>query len=311
MARRKPHVPKVLHPPQEEVDTLREKLVAHYKAFPGFSGDPLAKADWAIEASRKGWANCPKTFEKRVRTKAKMHHAGGANLRNRGELTSQKASREGAIEAAIDSADPLHQPAIEEVIDHIGRDKVLRALKAPDKKFWKQREKYYRREFEFNSSSDFTLLIEVISNELKIAKIHEMEFEELERAPDSDKGIEGPDPQKLLALSKMTSEAHKQLADSLKSLGVTRDQRRDELENADGDISSLSLSLDKKLAAVAAVQEADRVEEEAGLKRKYLRGDVHDIGLDRAIHNRIPNADEVAEIISESGIHSEDDPGAS
>jgi hypothetical protein len=187
----------------------------------------------------------------------------------------------------------------------------LRSLRAPDKRFWKQREDYYRREFDFNSSSDFSLLIEVISNEIKIHKIHEMEFAELEKTIDPEDDESGPDPQKLLALSKMTAEAHKQLQDSLKALGVTRDQRKEELESGEGDIASLSLSLDKKERAREALAAAYAEEEQAGLRRKYLRGDVYEVGLERAIHNRTPEGDEAAEIIKESGIRLEDDQNAS
>jgi len=314
MAKKKREVPpiKVLNPSPEQMAFYREHLIKHYSALPGFKGDPIAKTSEVLEACKTGWAFCPNTFEERVRTKAKWRHSGGGNLRTWGELTASKASREMAIRAEYDEAmgPPPLQPALEEVIDHIGRDKIIKTLCTADKKFWRQRERYYRREFEFNSSSDFALLIEVISNELKINKIHEMEFEELERKPDPDRGIEGPDPQKLLSFSRMVSEAHKQLQDSLKALGVTRDQRKDELDAADGDIASLSISLDKKIKAQEALEAVYAEEEEAGLRRKFLRGDVYDVGLPRAIHNKIPNAEEIAEIVEESGIMGEEEDGS-
>lgn len=299
--------PEILDPSQEEIENAKEELVAHYRLLPGFNGDPIQKTHEVIEACKVGWRNCPKTFGERIRVKAKVRHAGGANLRNWGEAKSAEAAGEAAIEQKLNLADPLEEKsanqasAIEEIIDHIGRDKILRHLNSADRKFWKQREKYYRVEFEFNSSSDFALLLEVISNEIKIQKIHEMEFQELERKPDAD-GENGPDPQKLLAFSKMTAEAHKQLQDSLRSLGVTRDQRKGELESGDGDIASISITLDRKLAARAAVEEAYKVEEDAGLRRKQLRGDVYDAGLPRAVHNRVPDVEEIQDLIKEAGI---------
>lgn len=294
--------PVVLNPLQHEVDEAREALIQHFTHLPKFEGDPIEKANHVIEACRIGWRNAPKTFFERVRTKAKFRHAGGANLRSYGQMTATKAAGDLAIADTANKYLPRLPPS-EEIIDHLGREKILRTLKPHDKKFWRQREEYYRREFEFNSSSDFTLLIEVISNELKISKVHQMEFEELEKIPVKDDPTTGPDPQRLLAFSKMTAEAHKQLQDSLKALGVTRDQRKAELDTSDGDLASLSMSLDKKLKMEEAIDAAHREEENEGLKRKYLRGDVYVVeGLPRAIHNRIPDSEETAEIIKESGI---------
>lgn len=306
---RKPAAPPLLlNPLKEEVDEAREALIIHFTHLPKFDGDPLEKANQVIEACRLGWTNAPKTFFDRIRQKAKFRHSGGANLRSWGEMNAQRASREPGIEQSLEKVEPRQLPQwapSEQIFDHLGREKILRALKAGDKKFWKQRERYYRNEFDFNSSSDFTLLIEVISNELKIAKVHQMEFEELEKTPVKGDPMSGPDPQRLLAFSKMTSECHKQLGDSLKSLGVTREQRKDELDTGDGNIASLSLSLDKKEKTKEAIERAWSEEEQAGLRRKYLRGDVYNAGLDRAIHNMIPDSDEIEEIIKESGINVE------
>jgi hypothetical protein len=297
--------PIVINPLQSEVDEAREVLIQHFTHLPKFEGDPIAKANEVIEACRVGWMNSPKTFYERIRQKAKFRHSGGANMMTWAEVNSVEASKDIAIAQQFDKNSPRPLPRLlpsEEIIDHLGREKILRALNNADKKFWKQRENYYRREFDFNSSSDFTLLIEVISNELKIAKIHQMEFEELEKKPVANDPMSGPDAQKLLALSKMTIDAHKQLQESLKALGVTRDQRKEELDMSDGDLASLSMSLDKKLRAQTAIDAANREEEELGLRRKYLRGDVYNAGLERAIHNQIPQSEEIAEIIKESGI---------
>jgi hypothetical protein len=156
-------IPEYIEPPPAVIEEYKEKLVKHYQGMPKYKGDPLAKASQVIEACKAGWPFAPKTFEKRIYTKSHMGHPGANNLRTYGEVRAEKAAHDRAIEARYEEATEFAErtPAIEKVIDHLGREKFLKGLKLPDKKFFRQREAYYRREFEFNSSSDFSLLLEV------------------------------------------------------------------------------------------------------------------------------------------------------
>jgi hypothetical protein len=291
--------PEELHPSEEEIEKTRDALIHYYTHIPKFKGDPIAKATDVIEKCKKGWRNGPNSFKQRIRAKSKMGTDVASHLRNWGELNSAKAAPERAIEQQMEEAFPLPKPHLEEAIDHAGRDAMLKSLAPKDRKFFKQREKHYRKEFSFNSSSDYALLMEVIADEIKIQKIHELEFEELE--------LVEPDPARLLNFSKMSSEAHMRLERSQRALGVTRDQRKDELDEGDADLASLSMSLDKKIKAIAAKEALDKEEEDAGLNRKYLRGDVYPIkGLPRAAHNLLPEMADIDEIIEDAGIHVEE-----
>jgi hypothetical protein len=292
--------PEELDPPEAEIERLREELVKFYRNWPKFAGDPIEKSYQIIEQCKKGWVNCPRTFEMRVRTKAGLRNKAMANLMNWGEANSAKAARERAIEQQMNKAFPVPKSNLEQEIDHAGRAVMLKMLNVNDRKFFKQRERYYRKEFDFNSSSDYALLVEVIMDELKIQKIHKMEMAELEKVD--------PSSERLLRYSKMVTEAHTRLAKSQQALGVTRDQRKDELEDAESNLASISVSLDKKIKAMAAKEAAYAEEEEAGLNRKFLRGDVYPVeGLDRAVHNLMPEATIVDELIADAGILTEEE----
>jgi hypothetical protein len=114
---------------------------------------------------------------------------------------------------------------------------------------------------------------------------------------------EKPSPQALSAIAKMINDAHARLQASMKNLGITRDQRKDELNKKVGDIASIAINLDRKKKLQEKIEEVWKREELEGLERKARRGDVYYVeGLDRPIHDQIPEMTEIDEILKESGI---------
>lgn len=299
--KRKVTPPKALNPSEKLVEEACELLIEHYSHRPKFRGDPILKANEVIEQCKKGWYACPRTFQERVRTK--LGYNGAGNLRNYGEQNAEKAAIGARLEKMMDEAedspykgqkDINKKTAYENAIDEAGRIAFTKGLDKEEKSFFTDREKIYRKEFKFNSSADFSLLFEVIAAELRVRKIHQMEFEEL-RKP-------SPDQNKLLAYSKMINEANMNLDRAQKSLGITREQRKDELDRGAGDISSLSVQFDKKKKLIKAREEAMKEEELSGLDRKWRRGDVfHVDGLSRPVHNRIPQLKDIDQILKEAG----------
>lgn len=296
-------LPEPINPPIEELEAERERILEFYTNLPKFTGDPIAKTNEVLESCKVGWRNAPHSFKTRVDFKIKnvgrMQNWGA----NRKKEKAEEVQRENIINEAIDIQEKQNEPEkkktkLDEYIDtQLGRAAIVSSLSEKDRKFFEQRERYYRSEFEFNNSSDFSLLIEVIADELKIQKIHEMEFEELKQ--------DIPSHGKLMGLSKMVTEAHQRLERSLRGLGVTRDQRKDELDKAEGDITQLVIQYEKKKQAIDLLEKEQKQEEDEGLRRKYLRGDVYPTeGLERALHNRIPEGLEARKIIEEAGIQS-------
>lgn len=289
--------PEYLNPTVEEMEKARLEVIDFYANLPGFKGDPIEKAEETLEGARKGWRNAPKTFENRIRAKIRTVQNSRDWAVHKNKESADKSLRETKLTQALTIIDEEpKKDALEKYLDtHLGRESILSNMMDRDRKFFEQRERYYRGEFEFNSSSDYALLIEAIMDELKIQKIHEMELNELK--------ANNPRHDKLLGLSRMVTEAHMRLEKALRSLGVTRDQRGAELSKAEGDITALVLAYEKKKDAIQIIEAEQNIEEQEGLRRKYLRGDVYPIeGLPRALHNRIPEGVEMQKIIEEAGI---------
>lgn len=298
-------LPEPLTPSSDEVEIQRERILEFYTNLPKFTGDPIAKTNEVLESCKKGWRNSPLTFEGRVSFKInnikRVKNWGHKRKKEKAEEIARENIITDAMELQKDQNSDKEKSSLDKYIDtQLGRSAILGSLSEKDRRFFEQRERYYRTEFEFNNSSDFSMLLEVIADELKIQKIHEMEFEELKE--------DNPRQDRLLGFSRMVTDAHQRLERSLRGLGVTRDQRKDELNKAEGDIAQLVLAYEKKKQAIELIEKEYKTEEDEGLRRKFLRGDVYPVdGLERALHNRIPDSSEAAKLIEEAGIQSLDE----
>jgi hypothetical protein len=174
------------------------------------------------------------------------------------------------------------------VLSQLGRDQILKKLKSPDRRFWMARERYYRQEFDFNESSDFALLMELLSDELEHKRIIDMR-------------LACDDPDSMAALSRSATECFNRMEKALKALGITREQRKDELDTGDGDIASLSMSLDQKKKQLAIIKTLDMEERNDYSAKKYAQGDTFPVeGLPRPLHNRVPEMKEILRIEKEA-----------
>lgn len=301
MARRDLSLPKVIVPTESVERQTRNFLRDHYSHVSKYKKNPELiedKIEQVIDKAKNGWRNAPQSWDLRIKMLARSHHRED-HRRSWGAAKAEKKAKELVlVETLEDFQEEEESMALPSAERQFSRDQMIRKLSPNDKKFFRQREAFYKREFDFNDSSDYALLMEVVMSEIKIQKLHRMEMDIMRHPKDVDTVA-------LANISKILSESHAMLERSLKGLGVTRDQRKDELDAADGDLAVLGMSLDKKLAAKEAQAKLHAQEEDEGLDRKYLRGDVYmEKGIQRPLHNRIPEDSEIDDIIKDAGIKS-------
>ncbi len=287
MANRKLKAPTVFDPPEAEIAEWREKLVAYYANMPGFTGDPIEKATSIIQTAKTGWRNCPDSFEGRLLMKSKMKRGARDNLVSRGVRRREEGAKPLAVEKEYEET---HGKAEKQVIeDHLGLSDLLKKLPVPDRKFFKQRWAFYNKEFDINSSSDYALLMEVVVDELEQKRIAQARL-----------GCDPTDHDTLSVLSKTASECLTRLERSLKSLGVTREQRKDEMDDSAESVAEVAVLLDKKLKRQKTRHRMETEEEIEMQRVKFSRNDTHPVeGIERPLHNRIPDMKEILKITAE------------
>lgn len=133
-----------------------------------------------------------------------------------------------------------------------GYDPIFRSLTEEEIIFWKKRRKVYVDDFAFNSSSDESLLRqvlfeEIINNRCMIERLHKHSDAEVEEK---------------------INNSSKRLIDALKHLGISRSKRTDLIDKQGGDIASLSMSFDKKLKNAEIIKENWKKEEEDYIRIK-------------------------------------------
>lgn len=284
MPNRKLKNPTQFEPSETEISEWRERLVSYYANMPSFNGDPIEKATSIIEAAKVGWRNCPDNFEGRIIMKSKMKKKWKDTLVPRGVARREEGAQEAILEQEYIET---HGRAEQKVIDdHIGLNDLLKRLPAADRKFFKQRWKYYNKEFDINSSSDYALLMEICVDELEQKRIAQARL-----------SCDPSDHDTLSILSKTASECLTRLERSLKALGVTREQRKDEMDDSAESIAEVSLLLDRKLKRQEARHRMELEEEKDMLQIKYNKNDTYPVpGLVRPLHNRIPDMAEILKL---------------
>jgi hypothetical protein len=291
MSNRRLKQPVQFEPSDELIAEWRSKLVEYYGNMPGFTEDPIEKATSIIEAAKSGWRNCPDSFEGRILMKSKMRGKARSGLVPRGVRQREKGAEEKSIEQQYEETHGKTERKI--IDDHIGLSSILKILPVADKKFFKQRWTFYNTEFDINSSSDYALLMEVVVDELEQKRIVEARLK-----------CDATDHDTLSTLSKTASECLVRLEKSLKALGVTREQRKDEMEEDAESVATLSLQLDKKKKKKAARQRMEKEEEQDMQLVKFNRNDTYPVeGIERPLHNRIPDMKEIVKITQEAKIH--------
>lgn len=235
----------VLVPKEYELDIVINGLKEFYKNNPHFlKGGITATQQIAnvIEECKKGWPCASKTFIKRVEWKTKWNTASLAT-RFDSEDTYFNA-KQVQLQKDLKSAD-------KDLFPGVSASDLRKTLQPEERKFWQEREAFYKKEFEFNLSSDWSLLLQVLLEELTQYRLVRR------RMIDPFDDIEFP-----------LSESYKRLINAQKALGITREQRENSANETEGNIAQASVLYEEKIKFIEKIRTRDQIEEMAMMAKK-------------------------------------------
>ena len=172
--------------------------------------EAMSKIAEVFQQVEKGWNHAPSDIDTRIQMKTGLAWKSHGNL-----VPIRGKGKEGKIE--IDEKN--------EVASY-----VYQYLSTKEKEWWAKRIIEYSKDFEFNDSSDKPLLTQLLVEEILQRRLFIKQLKE-----------------KDLNLSKEIESSLKRVTDIQVKLGITREQRSGALDNIDGNVADLSLSLNKKL----------------------------------------------------------------
>lgn len=166
-----------------------------------------------------GWKRCPKDFQQRIRLKSGWDSPNRA----RKSASIQDKSKD-------NSKDVRNNTSLQ----------ILEFLTEDEQKFFDGRIKEYIRDFDFNSSSDMPLVErlvveEIMHKRLTILQLDIISGKRLKNNINAD------------AVTSSLNDVHKRMIDLQKQLGISRQQRADELNKGAHSIAEMSYALDEKL----------------------------------------------------------------
>lgn len=228
-----------LEPTSLELEKVRTGLTEFYKANPQFLKNQTIdeKIDEVIEKAKVGWSCASKNFIKRVELLTKWNSAAIK------QVFGAQNNYHNAAQVRI--AEEIKE-AEEDLTPGLDAESLRGMLTGKEKKVWVQREKKYRTEFEFNDSSDWPLLLQVLTEEIHQLRLVERRLKHNE----ADLDIE-------------LNESYKRMNAALKALGLTREQRESATKETDGNIAQLVKQFEEKERFIEKRKELDRLEEDA------------------------------------------------
>lgn len=249
---------------QKVIDREKNRLIKYYqrKLKDGKTSfmiknerDILTSVNRCIDKSLKGWNRAPikdspeQTFVYRLRFLTKYDKDEKIWTNKEKEtlfvehLTEnekfQASQKKKFVETKKETS--VYIPTDPSIIEDTFEGRFLEIYDPEELAFYNRRKKIYTSEFEFNSSSDLSLLEAVLSDELLLRRL-------------SNEQIKG----KKDYVDKNIDDIQKRLRENQKSLGVTRAQRVAEDSNQKGNVAQLSESLDKKLLEIRNLKDIDK-----------------------------------------------------
>jgi hypothetical protein len=181
--------------------------------------------DKKIHESEIGWEGAPRTFRDRIMRKT------GYGMEAASMTKARKSKREKAL--------PKKDKEKPEKKSDDPFDDICSKLHAKEKKWWEFRHTAYCEDFEFNDSSDHILLQQLLVEELTQKRL----------------ALKQIDDEENTSYSKLITESLQRLHNLQTKLGITREQRADELDAMDGNVAVLSVSLDAKLKEISEIED--------------------------------------------------------
>ena len=244
-----------LHPTEKEIEYHKNRIRPVFQARLK-KENVEEEIEKVIQDCIKGWPSAPKSFAVRVSKRAKLYGVDGENKRF---LLAKK-------ERKILTPDERREQKIKKFADFI--EPVIKKLNVRERKQFFNRLEFYMDEFEFNYSSDLSLLSQLILSEIYIQGLQLQLLK-------SDTTREKSDISR--AITNFTSN----VIDLQKRLGITREQRQKGMGGTEGSVAEISLKLDEKLKEreKQKIREEDR--ERMLYEAKLRRDDINKIPTDK------------------------------
>jgi hypothetical protein len=187
----------------------------------------------------EGWERAPRDLDTRIKMKTGFHWKSHSNLRPRQKKTDEEILEE----------------TPQEDKDDISENYIDSYVK-PHEKIWiEERRRVYYSEFDFNPSSDKPLVDQLLVEELIQRRIFKNQLQGTLKNLDS----------------RVLTESLKRMSDIQTKLGITREQRAGILNNIDGNVAQLSVSLDQKLITMTEEEKKNEEEEVQFIAKKRQR----------------------------------------
>jgi len=250
----------------EEIEDAKKQLAVFYKNT-NYKGDIAKRVEEVITKSLIRWERAPKNFWDRciiqVGYKAYTKYIRLMEEKLEAQKTGldyiewQKIYRPERFtndELRDNSGNKIKRKRLDSIVVtpeslpdfdlsqyNVYGDSLVDLLDGDEKKFWYKRELQYRREFDFNDSSDRVLLEEVIYIEILLRRLRISKI--TGEYSDKIKGLKEDD----------LIENHRKALDKL---GILRVQRIQFDSNIEGNVGEISLLLDEKLESIKNLKDA-------------------------------------------------------
>jgi hypothetical protein len=234
---RRPSKPRKIDLSETQYDIWYPKLSEFFKSKNGMSETEVSeKVKGILEEAQAGWPRAPLDIETRIKMKSGYQWVSHNNLRPNADKIPNVMN---------------HREKVKKTIQELFQ--LENHLSVKEQEWFNQRKREYEEEFEFNKSSDVPLLFQLVVEELTQRRVA---------------GMILSNPQNADTYSKFMTESLKRLQDTQVKLGITREQRSDLLDNRAGDVSSLSVDIDRK---IKVAKEKIAAWEKDAQRQKFLR----------------------------------------
>lgn len=277
-----------IEPNAHEREIVVNGLTEFYKNNPQFikNNETIEeKIDAIIKECSKGWICAAKSFIKRVEWKTKWNSNSieqrfdfKENYGNAKQIQLQKDLKK--LESSSKVSQSQSAMDIRKIIPS-----------AEERKYWNERESHYRGEFEFNMSSDWPLLLQVLLEELTQWRLVRRRIIN----PDDDVEI-------------LIVGSYQRMIKAQEALGITRKQREEAQNETEGNIGQLAKQYEEKKDLISKIKERDRLEEEAKMREHDNRDGLKLLPDDLA--EALRNVNEISDILDiQEEIDKKEKPG--
>lgn len=250
-----------IQPTEYEIKFVTDGLTQYYQNNPQFikKGETVeSKIKDVMERASKGYICAPKNYLKRIQFITKWNTTA---LKNRFDY---KPNFENAKQIQLQKEFKENDVKTSETISY-GFD-IKKMIPDPnERKYWQQREQKYRDEFDFNNSSDWGLLLQVLLEELTQFRLARRRVSN----PDDDVEV-------------LITDSYMRLIKAQEALGITRKQREAAQNETEGNIAQLVVKYEEKIAHIERIREKDRLEEESKMISHHNRDALKELPQDLA-----------------------------